>query len=98
MKDPEVGRLVRQLQRSGLRSREEDLVRSYEELYSSHHLFARTSWPHNQDQFDFSPQCALLSAGIWEDLSVTSEFLAMCVRYGEAVIAVKLSQLYCHVC
>ena len=80
---------MRQLQRSGLRSREEDLVRSYEELYSSHHLFARTSWPHNQDQFDFSPQCALLSAGIWEDLSVTSEFLDMCVRYG-AVTAVKL--------
>ena len=43
MKDPEVGRLVRQLQRSGLRSREEELVRSYEELYSSHHLFSRTS-------------------------------------------------------
>ena len=34
-----------------------------------------------QDQFDFAPQCALLSAGIWQDLSVTSEFLGMCVRH-----------------
>jgi len=79
-KDPEVGRLVIDLKRSGLRSREEELIRSYEELFSSHQLFAKTCWPHNEDQFDFAPQCALLTAGIWHDLSVSSEFLKMCVR------------------
>ena len=85
------------LKRSGLRSREDELIRSYEELFSSHQLFAKTCWPHNevgivatfwnrnfrfslQDQFDFAPQCALLTAGIWQDLSVSSEFLSMCVR------------------
>ena len=36
------------LKRSGLRSREEELIRSYEELFSSHQLFAKTCWPHNE--------------------------------------------------
>ena len=48
LKDPEVGRLVRDLKRSGLRSREEELVRSYEELFTSHQLFSKTCWPHNE--------------------------------------------------
>ena len=30
--------------------------------------------------FATSAQCSLISAGIWHDLNVTSDFLAMCVK------------------
>jgi hypothetical protein len=71
---------AKKLKKSSIKVRENDLINSFEELYSSHYLFNSSAWPHNEDLCDFSSLCALLSAGIWHDLNVTSDFLSMCVR------------------
>ena len=41
-------------------------------------MFQRSCWPHNEDMFATSAQCSLSSAGIWHNLNVTSDFIAMC--------------------
>ena len=79
-RDPEVLRFVKELRNSKIRAREGELLASYEELYAEHQLFRNTCWPHSQEQFDLSPQCSLISAGIWHDLNVTSDFLSICVK------------------
>jgi len=78
--ESELTSCTKRLKKSSIRMRETDLINSFEELYSSHYLFNSSAWPHNEDLCDFSSLCALLSAGIWHDLNVTSDFLSMCVR------------------
>eukprot|EP00092_Neocalanus_flemingeri_P040368 GFUD01043966.1.p1 GENE.GFUD01043966.1~~GFUD01043966.1.p1 ORF type:complete len:1978 (-),score=498.59 GFUD01043966.1:399-6332(-) len=78
--ESELTTCAKRLKKSSIKIRENDLINSFEELYSSHYLFNSSAWPHNEDLCDFSSLCALLSAGIWHDLNVTSDFLAMCVR------------------
>jgi len=79
-KEPELISCLAKLKKSSIKVRESELINSYEELFSSHYLFNSSGWPHNEDIFDFASTCALLSAGIWHDLNVTSDFLLMCVR------------------
>ena len=79
-RDQEVTRFVKELRSSKIRSREMELLASYEELYSSHLLFRNTCWPVSLAQADLATQCSLISAGIWHDLNVTSDFLSMCVK------------------
>jgi len=78
--ESELTGCAKRLKKSSIKVRENDLINSFEELYSSHYLFNSSAWPHNEDLCDFSSLCALLSAGIWHDLNVTSDFLSMCVR------------------
>ena len=79
-REPEVTRFVKDLKKSTIKTREAELIENYSELYTNHLLFNKSYWPHNEDQFDFAPQCSLISAGIWHDLNVTSDFLSMCVK------------------
>ena len=79
-RDQEVTRFLAELRSSKIRSRETELLASYEDLYSSHLLFRRTCWPLPATQTEMAAQCSLISAGIWHDLNVTSDFLSMCVK------------------
>jgi len=78
--ESELTNCAKRLKKGSIKIRENDLINSLEELYSSHYLFNSSGWPHNEDLCDFSSLCALLTAGIWHDLNVTSDFLSMCVR------------------
>ena len=79
-REQEVARFVKELRKGSIKTREAELLSSYDEIYSSQQLFQRSCWPHNEDMFATSAQCSLISAGIWHDLNVTSDFLAMCVK------------------
>lgn len=79
-RDQEVTRFLKELKSSKIGARELELLTSYEELHSCHHLFRNTCWPHTSVQPDLASQSSLISAGIWHDLNVTSDFLSMCVK------------------
>ena len=73
-------RFVKELRKFSIKTREAELLSSYDEIYSSQQLFQRSSWSHNEDMFATSAQCSLISAGILHDPNITSDFIAMCVK------------------
>ena len=79
-REQEVARFVKELRKGSIKTREAELLSSYDEIYSSQQLFQRSSWSHNEDMFATSAQYSLISAGILHDPNITSDFLAMCVK------------------
>ena len=91
-KESEVLDFISELKKGSINVREGELISSYEEMFKSGALFSKSYWSSNDqsessssrtDQSESSAgagQCALITAGIWHDLNVTSDFLSMCVR------------------